>query len=86
MGRLPHGKLLESLAKVAVRLIFPYGHTVCPITADDESEFCCHKLTSKYLVPQSAQSHNLMFLPTHIYYGRKALLKMHINLSGNIFQ
>jgi IS30 family transposase len=47
MERLPEGKHPEPLAKVVVRLLFPYRKTIRSITTDNGSEFCAHKLISK---------------------------------------
>ena len=61
MERLPHGKHPEPLAKVVIRLLFPYRHTVRSITTDNGSEFCAHKLISKGLAPKGTKNPNLVF-------------------------
>lgn len=61
MEKLPQGKRPEALAKVVVRLLFPYRHTVRSITTDNGSEFRCHQLISKGLAPKGRQFHNLVF-------------------------
>ena len=61
MERLPEGKHPEPLAKVVVRLLFPYRKTIRSITTDNGSEFCAHKLISKGLAPKGAKDPNLVF-------------------------
>ena len=61
MERLPEGKHPEPLAKVVVRLLFPYRKTIRSITTDNGSEFCAHKLISKGLAPKGAKNPNLVF-------------------------
>ena len=61
MERLPEGKHPEPLAKVVVRLLFPYIKTIRSITTDNGSEFCAHKLISKGLAPKGAKDPNLVF-------------------------
>lgn len=61
MERLPHGKRPEPLAKVVIRLLFPYRQTVRSITTDNGSEFCAHKLISKALAPKGTKNPNLVF-------------------------
>lgn len=61
MERLPEGKHPEPLAKVVIRLLFPYRHTIKTITTDNGSEFCCHKLISKALAPKGTKNPNLVF-------------------------
>jgi len=61
MERLPEGKRPEPLAKVVIRLLFPYRHTVRSITTDNGSEFCAHKLISKALAPKGSKNPNLVF-------------------------
>lgn len=61
MEKLPHGKHPEPLAKIVIRLLFPYRHTIKSITTDNGSEFCCHKLISKALAPKEVRNPNLVF-------------------------
>lgn len=61
MERLPQGKHPEPLAKVVIRLLFPYRHTIRTITTDNGSEFCAHKLISKALAPKGTKNPNLIF-------------------------
>ena len=61
MERLPEGKHPEPLAKVVVRLLFPYRKTIRSITTDNGSQFCAHKLISKGLAPKGAKNPNLVF-------------------------
>ena len=61
MERLPQGKHPEPLAKVVIRLLFPYRHTVRSITTDNGSEFCAHQLISKALAPKGTKNPNLVF-------------------------
>lgn len=61
MERLPQGKHPEPLAKVVIRLLFPYRHTIKSITTDNGSEFCAHKLISKALAPKGTKNPNLVF-------------------------
>ncbi len=61
MERLPQGKHPEPLAKVVIRLLFPYRHTIRSITTDNGSEFCAHKLISKALAPKGTKNPNLVF-------------------------
>lgn len=61
MERLPMGKHPEPLAKVVIRLLFPYRHTVRSITTDNGSEFCAHNLISKALAPKGTRNPNLVF-------------------------
>lgn len=60
MERLPHSKHPEPLAKVVIRLLFPYRHTIRSITTDNGSEFCTHKLISKVLSPKGTKNPNLV--------------------------
>lgn len=61
MERLPEGKRPEPLAKVVIRLLFPYRHTIRTITTDNGSEFCAHRLISKALAPKGTKNPNLVF-------------------------
>lgn len=61
MERLPDGKRPEPLAKVVIRLLFPYRHTIRTITTDNGSEFCAHRLISRALAPKEAKNANLVF-------------------------
>ena len=61
MERPPQGKHPELPAKAVIRLLFPYRHTVRPITTDNGSEFCAHKLISKALAPKGTKNPNLVF-------------------------
>lgn len=61
MERLPQGKHPESLAKVVIRLLLPYKHTIRSITTDNGSEFCAHSLISKALMPKGTKNPNLVF-------------------------
>ena len=61
MERLPEGKRPEPLAKVVIRLLFPYRNTVRTITTDNGSEFCAHKLISKNLAPKDVKDPNIVF-------------------------
>ena len=61
MERLPQGKHPQPLAKVVIRLLFPYRHTVRSITSDNGSEFCAHQLISKALAPKGTKNPNLVF-------------------------
>lgn len=61
MERLPVGKHPEPLAKVVIRLLFPYRHTIRTITTDNGSEFCAHKQISKALAPKGTRNPNLVF-------------------------
>lgn len=61
MERLPEGKHPEPLAKVVIRLLFPYRKTIRSITTDNGSEFCAHKLISKALAPKGSKNPNLVF-------------------------
>jgi len=61
MERLPEEKHPKPLAKVVIRLLFPYRHTVRSITTDNGSEFCCHKLIYKALAPKDTHNPNLLF-------------------------
>lgn len=61
MERLPQGKRPEPLAKVVIRLLFPYRHTIRSITTDNGSEFCAHRLISRALAPKEAKNNNLVF-------------------------
>ena len=61
MERLPEGKRPEPLAKVVIRLLFPYRHTIRTITTDNGSEFCAHRLISRALAPKEAKNANLVF-------------------------
>ena len=49
MERLPEGRKAVPLAKLAVRLLFPYRQHIKTITTDNGSEFAAHKLISKGL-------------------------------------
>lgn len=61
MERLPQGKHPEPLAKVVIRLLSPYRHTIRSITTDNGSEFCAHKAISKALAPKGAKNPNLVY-------------------------
>lgn len=61
MERLPEGKRPEPLAKVVIRLLFPYRRTIRTITTDSGSEFCAHRLISKALAPKETKNPNLVF-------------------------
>ncbi len=61
MEWLPQGKHPGPLAKVVIRLLFPYRHTIRTITTDNGSEFCAHKLISKALSPKGTVNPNLVF-------------------------
>ncbi len=61
MERLPEGKHPEPLAKVVIRLLFPYRHTIRSITTDNGPEFCAHRMISKALAPRDAKKPNLVF-------------------------
>ena len=61
MEKLPQGKHPEPLAKVVIRLLFPYRHTLRSITTDNGSEFCAHLLISKALAPKGTKNPNLVF-------------------------
>lgn len=61
MERLPEGKRPGPLAKVVIRLLFPYRHTIRTITTDNGSEFCAHRLISRALAPKEAKDANLVF-------------------------
>lgn len=61
MERLPEGKRPEPLAKVVIRLLFPYRRTIRTITTDNGSEFCAHRLISKALAPKGTKNPNLVF-------------------------
>lgn len=61
MERLPQGKHPEPLAKVVIRLLFPYRHTIRSITTDNGSEFCAHRMISKALAPKGTKNPNLVF-------------------------
>lgn len=50
MEKLKHGKNAKALAKVVVRLLFPYRKKAChTITTDNGSEFAAHELITKGL-------------------------------------
>lgn len=61
MERLPEGKHPEPLAKVVIRLLFPYRNTIRSITTDNGSEFCAHRLISKALAPKGTKNPNIVF-------------------------
>ena len=61
MEKLRYGKHPEPLAKVVIRLLFPYRKTVRTITTDNGSEFSAHKLISKALSPKGTKNPNLVF-------------------------
>lgn len=61
MERLPQGKHPEPLAKVVIRLLFPYRKTIRTITTDNGSEFCAHQLISRALSPKKTRNPNLIF-------------------------
>lgn len=61
MERLPEGKHPVPLAKVVIRLLFPYRHAVRSITTDNGPEFCAHKMISRALAPKGPQNPNLVF-------------------------
>ena len=61
MEKLRYGKHPEPLAKVVIRLLFPYRKTVRTITTDNGSEFCAHKLISKALSSKGTKNPNLVF-------------------------
>lgn len=49
MEKLKYGKNAVELAKVAVRLLYPYKNNVHTITTDNGSEFAAHKMITKKL-------------------------------------
>ena len=61
MARLPEGKRPEPLARVVIRLLFPYRNTIRSITTDNGSEFCCHRMISKALSPKGTPNPNLVY-------------------------
>ncbi len=61
MEKLPQGKHPEPLAKVVIRLLFPYRKTIRSITTDNGSEFCAHKMISKALAEKGTKNPNLVF-------------------------
>ncbi|MDE6076702.1 MAG: IS30 family transposase [Muribaculaceae bacterium] len=61
MERLKHGKHPEPLAKVVIRLLFPYRQCVRTITTDNGSEFRDHAMISKALAPKGSIKPNLVF-------------------------
>lgn len=61
MEKLPQGKHPEPLAKVVIRLLFPYRHTIRSITTDNGSEFCAHQLISKALMTKGTKNPNLIY-------------------------
>ena len=61
MERLPEGKRPDPLAKVVIRLLFPYRNTIRSITTDNGSEFCSHQMISKALMPRGTKNPNLVF-------------------------
>lgn len=61
MEKLPEGKHPEPLAKVVIRLLYPYRKTVKTITTDNGSEFCAHQMISKALSPKGVENPNLVF-------------------------
>ena len=61
MEKQPEGKHPEPLAKVVIRLLFPYRTTIRTITTDNGSEFCAHRLLSKALAPKGTKNPNLVF-------------------------
>lgn len=61
MKKLPEGKRPGPLAKVAIRLLFPYRHTIRTITSDNRSEFCANRLISKALITTVVKHPNLVF-------------------------
>lgn len=61
MEKLPQGKHPEPLAKVVIRLLFPYRHTIRSITTDNGSEFCAHQLISKALMPKGTKNPNIIY-------------------------
>ena len=61
MQKLREVKHPEPLAKVVIRLLFPYRKTIRSITTDNGSEFCAHKLISKALAPKGSKNPNLVF-------------------------
>lgn len=61
MEKLPQGKHPEPLAKVVIRLLFPFRHTIRSITTDNGSEFCAHKTISKALAPKGTRNPNLVY-------------------------
>jgi IS30 family transposase len=61
MAMLPRGKHPEPLAKVVIRLLFPYRQTIRTITTDNGSEFCAHQLISKALMSKGTKKPNLVY-------------------------
>ena len=61
MARLPQGKNPTALAKVAIRLLFPYRQSIKTITTDNGSVFCSHKLISTALSPKGRKDNNLVY-------------------------
>ena len=61
MALLPQGKNPTALAKVAIRLLFPYRQFIKTITTDNGSEFCSHKLISTALSPKGRKDNNLVY-------------------------
>lgn len=47
MEKLKHGKNAEELAKVAIRMLYPYRKNIHTITTDNGTEFAAHKLITK---------------------------------------
>lgn len=61
MALLPQGKNPTALAKVAIRLLFPYRQSIKTITTDNGSEFCSHKLISTALSTKGRKDNNLVY-------------------------
>ena len=59
MEKLPYGKQAEPLAKVVIRLLYPYKNNTFTITSDNGSEFAQHEVIAKKL--------NLNFFFAHPY-------------------
>ena len=59
MEKLPYGKQAKPLAKVVIRLLYPYKNNTFTITSDNGSEFAQHEVIAKKL--------NLNFFFAHPY-------------------
>ena len=57
MEKLPKGKNAKELAKVVVRILFPYREHVHSITADNGTEFAEHEIIAKKLKTQFFFAH-----------------------------
>ena len=49
MEKLKHGKKATELAKVVIRLLYPYKNSIHTITTDNGTEFAAHKLITEKL-------------------------------------